>query len=34
MVMREGRLIFEGSRAELEASPNPTIAKFVKHQAE
>jgi len=31
MVMREGRLIFEGSRIELEASRDPYIAKFVKH---
>jgi phospholipid/cholesterol/gamma-HCH transport system ATP-binding protein len=31
MVMREGRLVFEGSRMELEASPDPAIAKFVKH---
>jgi ABC-type transporter Mla maintaining outer membrane lipid asymmetry ATPase subunit MlaF len=31
MVMREGRLVFEGSRTELEASSDPAIAKFVKH---
>jgi phospholipid/cholesterol/gamma-HCH transport system ATP-binding protein len=30
MVMREGRLIFEGSQAELEASTDPYISKFVK----
>jgi phospholipid/cholesterol/gamma-HCH transport system ATP-binding protein len=31
MVMREGRLVFEGSRTDLEASPDLSIAKFVKH---
>jgi phospholipid/cholesterol/gamma-HCH transport system ATP-binding protein len=30
MVMQEGRLVFEGSRGELEASADPYIAKFVK----
>jgi len=30
MVLREGRLIFEGSQAELEGSADPYIAKFVK----
>jgi phospholipid/cholesterol/gamma-HCH transport system ATP-binding protein len=30
MVMREGRLVFEGNRDELEACPDPYIAKFVK----
>jgi hypothetical protein len=29
--MRDGRLVFEGSRTELEASPDASIAKFVKH---
>jgi phospholipid/cholesterol/gamma-HCH transport system ATP-binding protein len=32
MVLREGRKVFEGSRAELEASRDPYIAKFVKQQ--
>ena len=31
MVMREGRLIFEGDQDELEASKDPYIGKFVKH---
>jgi phospholipid/cholesterol/gamma-HCH transport system ATP-binding protein len=31
MVMREGRLIFEGDQDELEASTDPYIGKFVKH---
>ena len=31
MVMREGRLIFEGEQDELEASKDPYIGKFVKH---
>jgi phospholipid/cholesterol/gamma-HCH transport system ATP-binding protein len=31
MVMREGRLIFEGDQDELEASKDPYICKFVKH---
>jgi phospholipid/cholesterol/gamma-HCH transport system ATP-binding protein len=30
MVLREGRLVFEGSRAGLEASPDPYVAMFVK----
>jgi phospholipid/cholesterol/gamma-HCH transport system ATP-binding protein len=30
MVLREGRLVFEGNQAELEASPDPYISKFVK----
>jgi len=32
MVMREGRLIFEGDQDRLEASRDPYISKFVKHQ--
>ncbi len=31
MVMREGKLIFEGEQDELEASRDPYIEKFVKH---
>jgi phospholipid/cholesterol/gamma-HCH transport system ATP-binding protein len=31
MVMREGRLIFEGDQDELEASKDSYICKFVKH---
>jgi phospholipid/cholesterol/gamma-HCH transport system ATP-binding protein len=30
MVMKEGRLIFEGSQTELEGSGDPYVAKFVK----
>ncbi len=30
MVMKEGRLIFEGSQTELEASRDPYVSKFVK----
>lgn len=30
MVMREGRLIFEGTQAELEASPEAYVRKFVR----
>jgi phospholipid/cholesterol/gamma-HCH transport system ATP-binding protein len=30
MVLREGRLIFEGNQATLESSSDPYIAKFVK----
>jgi phospholipid/cholesterol/gamma-HCH transport system ATP-binding protein len=30
MVLREGRLIFEGNQAELESSADPYISKFVK----
>jgi phospholipid/cholesterol/gamma-HCH transport system ATP-binding protein len=32
MVMREGRLVFEGDQEQLEASQDPYIAKFVKHK--
>jgi phospholipid/cholesterol/gamma-HCH transport system ATP-binding protein len=32
MVLREGRLIFEGPQAELEASQDPYVSKFVKHR--
>jgi phospholipid/cholesterol/gamma-HCH transport system ATP-binding protein len=32
MVMREGRLIFEGPQDELEASKDPYVAKFVKRR--
>jgi len=32
MVMKEGRLIFEGTQAELEAAGDPYVSKFVpKH---
>lgn len=31
MVMREGKLIFEGDQDELETSKDPYICKFVKH---
>ena len=31
MVMREGRLVFEGSQDQLEASADPYISRFVKH---
>jgi len=32
MVMKEGRMVFEGSQAELEASRDSYISKFVpKH---
>ena len=31
MVMKEGRVIFEGVQAELEASRDPYISKFVPH---
>ena len=30
MVMREGRLIFEGPQKELEASPDAYVRKFVR----
>ncbi|MCC7174636.1 MAG: ATP-binding cassette domain-containing protein [Bryobacterales bacterium] len=30
-VMREGRVVFEGGRAEIEACTDPYVAKFVKH---
>jgi phospholipid/cholesterol/gamma-HCH transport system ATP-binding protein len=33
MVLREGRLVFEGSQAELEASQDPYVSKFVKREA-
>jgi len=32
LVFREGRLMFEGSRAELEASGDPYVRKFVKEE--
>ena len=32
MVLREGRLIFEGPQSELEASQDPYVAKFVKRR--
>jgi len=32
MVLREGRLVFEGPQGELEASKDPYISKFVKHR--
>ena len=32
MVMREGRLVFEGGQEELEASQDPYVATFVKHK--
>ena len=32
MVLREGRLIFEGPQTELEASKDPYISKFVKQR--
>ena len=32
MVMREGRLIFEGDQDRLEASTDPYISKFVKQR--
>jgi phospholipid/cholesterol/gamma-HCH transport system ATP-binding protein len=32
MVLREGRLVFEGPQTELEASTDPYISKFVKHR--
>jgi phospholipid/cholesterol/gamma-HCH transport system ATP-binding protein len=31
MVLEQGRIVFEGSRAELEACRDPYVAKFVKH---
>jgi phospholipid/cholesterol/gamma-HCH transport system ATP-binding protein len=30
MVLREGRLIFEGNQAKLESSSDPYITKFIK----
>lgn len=32
MVLREGRLAFEGTRAELEASNDPYVSKFVRRE--
>jgi len=32
MVMKEGRLVFEGDQNALEASPDPYVAKFFKHR--
>jgi phospholipid/cholesterol/gamma-HCH transport system ATP-binding protein len=32
MVLREGRLVFEGPQAEIEASQDPYISKFVKRR--
>lgn len=32
MVLREGRLVFEGSQDRLEASPDPYVHKFVKQR--
>ncbi len=32
MVMREGRLVFEGGQEELEASSDPYVARFVKNR--
>jgi len=32
MVLREGRVVFEGQQSELEASQDPYISKFVKHR--
>ncbi len=34
MVMREGRIVFEGNRQQLESSPDPYVAKFVKRETE
>jgi phospholipid/cholesterol/gamma-HCH transport system ATP-binding protein len=31
MVLREGRLLFEGKQRELEANSDPYVSKFVKH---
>ncbi len=31
MVMRQGRLVFEGTQQELEASADPYVAKFARH---
>ena len=31
MVLEEGRLVFEGSQKELEASKDPYVARFVRH---
>ncbi len=32
LVMREGQLVFEGNQDELEATRDPYVSKFVKHQ--
>ena len=32
MVMKEGRLIFEGDQDQLEATKDPYISKFVKRR--
>jgi len=32
MVLRDGRLVFEGPQTEIEASQDPYISKFVKHR--
>lgn len=32
MVMREGRIVFEGSRRQLESSSDPYVAKFVRRE--
>ena len=32
MVLRQGRLVFEGSLAELTASSDPYVSKFVRHE--
>lgn len=32
MVLRQGRLVFEGSLAELNASTDPYVSKFVRHE--
>jgi len=32
LVLREGRLVFEGTQAELEASRDPYVSKFVKRE--
>jgi phospholipid/cholesterol/gamma-HCH transport system ATP-binding protein len=32
MVLREGRLVFEGDQDRLEASPDPYVSKFVKRR--
>jgi phospholipid/cholesterol/gamma-HCH transport system ATP-binding protein len=32
MVLREGRLVFEGDQEQLEASPDPYVRKFVKQR--
>ena len=32
MVLRQGRLVFEGSLAELTASTDPYVSKFVRHE--